>query len=173
MGSAVTTSEEIRAAQSMTMEDVKSLASNQLNKAKEAWDDRQIGLSGSLGAAGAAYDYVYWRQSRTALDLAETVYAKAIKSGDKEQLITAFITARNAIDKIAEQSDQTVMTKYIVRPIDSKIIQPVKESAINAVNDIKQTAKDAASGLNATILLLGLAYIATQGVKDIALKRGK
>jgi len=78
-----------------------------------------------------------------------------------------------AVVAISEQdaSSEKEWQTYIVQPTKKYVIEPLKGAAVTAAETVVDLGKQAASGLNQTILLLGIAYIAISAIQKTATRR--
>jgi len=115
-----------------------------------------------LGLPQRAFEEsIYYAPSDEALKKADDNLAKAQKSGSKEDYLRAYQDSALAVLSISQQdSDENKeWNKYIVNPIVKHVLNPMKDAAIQGAAKAGEVIKQAASGLNETILYLGIGYI--------------
>lgn len=176
MSRAIISVDALRLIRELPAERVKDLAEAQNVKAHKALADmtRRPKPTSILGPVVAMIEEkVNSSPSDEAIKVADQSLDKATKTHSKEDYVRAYSDSALAVVAISEQdaSSEKEWQTYIVQPTKKYVIEPLKGAAVTAAETVVDLSKQAASGLNQTILLLGIAYIAISAIQKTATRR--
>jgi len=134
---AVVSDEEMDAARAMPLEQVRSMAKAQIEKAKAAWSEAsKLDWWGD----GILPNYLHWKPYKDVISNAEMNFDLAEKEADparrKELYVLSWRTARTAVDSIAKEAN-------LDRSYWSILAAPVVEKGRQALDEAKEQIRQA------------------------------
>jgi len=169
MARAVVNAAELLILRSYTVERLAALARQQNAKAHEALDAMtEAPIAPLLGPLQAVAERAIINQPVTeAMERADKSMAVAELNNSKQAFERGYLDSALAVREIIEQdkSHKLQWDKYVIKPLQENVVNPTMKVAGKVADKAESLVKEAASGLNQTLLLLGIAYIAIQATQ--------